>query len=145
MATLNSKEKAVMKAVYTAVGSKNSAILSIDEIWDKIGYKKYPKFYHKKKNDENAVVGKAFISDKPIEKESIRDILYLLEYAQYLELTRATEAGAEVFVINLLDKGKNFERDERDRKKSIITIIVRTVALAVLSFVVGLVLKLIFY
>jgi hypothetical protein len=65
----------------------------------------------------------------------------VLAYAEYFELISAKDSDREVFVINMSDKGKNFARDEHDRKKGIYLIITRTVALAVLSFLVSMILR----
>lgn len=141
MATINRKERIVMHAIYDCIAGRESALLSIDEIYSRINTRKYIKFLHKKNNYEQAEIGKIFVTDKPIKKDDIKDILFVLAYAQYFELTSAKDSDREVFVINMSDKGKNFLRDEHDRRKSIFLIITRTVALAVLSFLVTMILK----
>ena len=141
MATINKKERIVMQAIYDCIAGRESALLGIDEIYAKINTRKYIKFLHKKTNYEQAGIGKIFVTDKPIKKDDIKDILFVLAYAQYFELTSAKDSDREVFVINMSDKGKNFLRDEHDRRKSIFLIITRTVALAVLSFLVTMILK----
>ncbi|HEY8390077.1 MAG TPA: hypothetical protein VIL26_03905 [Clostridia bacterium] len=141
MATINFRERIVMRAIYEAMQGRDSALLKIDEIYSKINPRKYIKFLKKETNYEEAEVGKFFVKDKPIKKEDIKDILYVLEYAQYFNLTTAKDSDQEVFVIDMLDKGKNFLRDEKDKRKSIYLIIARTVALAVLSFLVSMILK----
>ena len=141
MATINRKERIVMRAIYDCMMGQDSALLSIDEIYSKVNTRRYIKFLKKKTNYDQAEVGKFFVKDKPIPKDDIKDILYVLAYAQYFELTSAKDSDREVFVINMSDKGKNFLRDERDRRKSIYLIITRTVALAVLSFLVTMILR----
>ena len=49
-----------------------------------------------------------------------------------------------IYCINICSKGKSFTREEHNIKKSWTTAVVRTVLLAILSFVVGLILKAIF-
>lgn len=141
MATINRKERIVMHAIYDLMQGKDSAILSIDQIYSNIKVKKYIKFLRKKTNLPEAEVGKFFVKDKPMAQDSINDILYVLSYAEYFELTTAMDKDKQVYVIDMKDKGKNFLRDERDRKKNIWLLISRTVALAVLSFLVSMILR----
>ncbi|HEY8419394.1 MAG TPA: hypothetical protein VIL03_03060 [Clostridia bacterium] len=141
MATINRKERLVMRAIYDLMQGKDSSILSAEQIYANIKEKKYIKFFRKKTNLPDAIKGKFFVKDKPISQDSIKDIVYVLNYAEYFDLTTAMDKDKEVFVIDLKDKGKNFLRDERDRKKNIMLLITRTVALAVLSFLVTMILK----
>lgn len=145
MATINMKERIVMRAVYEMVNNKDSALIEIEQIWERIRTRKYLKFLRKKTKWDNAQTGKLFVIDKPIEKNKIRDILFVLAYAEYFTITSAQNKGKEVFVIDMTEKGKNFLRDERDRRKNIILIISRTIALAVLGSLVTFILKLIIY
>ncbi|HEY8443989.1 MAG TPA: hypothetical protein VIL24_04245 [Clostridia bacterium] len=141
MATINRKERMVMRAIYDLMQGKDSAILSAEQIYSNIKEKKYIKFFRKKTNLPDAQKGKFFVKDKPISQDSIKDIVYVLNYAEYFDLTTAMDKDKEVYVIDLKDKGKNFLRDERDRKKHIMLLITRTVALAVLSFLVTMLLR----
>ncbi|HHW90326.1 MAG TPA: hypothetical protein GX745_05445 [Clostridiales bacterium] len=141
MATINRKERLVMRAIYDLAQGKDSALLSDEQIYSKIKPKNYIKFFKKKTNSQDAQAGKFLIKDKPITQDSIKDIVYVLSYAGYFELTTAMDKDKPVYVIDMTDKGKNFLRDERDRKKNIYLLISRTVALAVLSFLVTMILK----
>ncbi|HEY8424313.1 MAG TPA: hypothetical protein VIL23_06140 [Clostridia bacterium] len=141
MATINHRERIVMRAIYDLMQGRDSALLSDEQIYSAIKEKKYIKFFRKKTNVSDAQAGKFFVKDKPISIDCIKDIMYVLNYAEYFDLTTAMDKGKEVYVIDMKEKGKNFLRDERDRKKHIVFLISRTIALAVLSFLVSMILK----
>lgn len=179
MALITGSERHIMRAVYSLVGAKSSGLITVDEIWTRLPYKRYVKWLHRTANAPDAVTGKVFVKDKPVSKSKIKEILYSLSYAEYFELTAAagktilepTPSSAkrrrkikgvvdseetlapepvaergdrEVFVVSLKDRGKNFPREEKDRVKGLVLKVVSTVAFAVLSLVVTMILRAIF-
>ena len=62
----------------------------------------------------------------------------------YINLVNSDKNGELIYCISILPKGKSFYREEHNFKKSWVSAVVRTVLLAILSFVVGIILKLIF-
>ena len=67
-----------------------------------------------------------------------------LSQENYISVVNSDKNGKLVYCISVLVKGKAFIREQENAKKNLTIMIVRTVALAVLSFVVGIILKAIF-
>ncbi len=67
-----------------------------------------------------------------------------LQLDGYLEYIVSNTKGKQVYCFTLKQKGEAFLREEQNYKKTNTKLIVRTVLLAVLSFIVGIVLKAIF-
>lgn len=74
----------------------------------------------------------------------IQGVLEGLAQEEYINLVNSDKNGELIYCITILQKGKAFVREQKNIKKTWSTAIVRTVLLAVLSFVVGLILKAIF-
>jgi hypothetical protein len=74
----------------------------------------------------------------------LQGLLEGLAQENYIGLVNSDKNGELIYCINICSKGKSFIREEHNIKKSWTTAIIRTVLLAILSFVVGLILKAIF-
>lgn len=74
----------------------------------------------------------------------IQALLEGLAQENYINLVNSDKNGELIYCITILDKGKAFNREQKNIKKSWSANIIRTVLLAILSFVVGLILKAIF-
>ena len=79
-----------------------------------------------------------------INQIEVQALLEGLVQENYINLVNSDKNGELVYCISILPKGKSFHRDQHNIKKSWMVAVVRTVALAVLSFVVGIILKAIF-
>lgn len=88
---------------------------------------------------EHALAPKYNINDN--ETQALLDGLV---QENYINLVNSDKNGELIYCISILPKGKSFYREQHNVKKSWITAVVRTVLLAILSFVVGIILKLIF-
>ena len=62
----------------------------------------------------------------------------------YINLVNSDKNGELIYCISILPKGKSFHREQHNIKKSWVSAVLKTVLLAILSFVVGLILKAIF-
>lgn len=82
--------------------------------------------------------------DKNITLKTIDDIMCDLNFDGYFDLVYSDKHGEMVYCISLTEKGKGFERNRKVFKRNIVFRIGLTVALAFLSFIVGLILKAIF-
>jgi len=67
-----------------------------------------------------------------------------LSQENYINVVNSDKQGNLIYCITILNKGKGFVREEANAKKGLATAIVRTILLAILSFVVGIILKNIF-
>jgi len=132
---LSNNERAVMRAVYELAKKKGSELMTLEDIYVKV---KPVRRVH-----ILGIFKGAFITvENPIEnEEEVRKILTTLENQEYIELTEARKKDGEVFVVNLLNKGYNFPREEKDRVKFLKLWAVRIVAGAVASFIIGAILK----
>ncbi len=117
---LNKREEEVMNAVYTLSGGKENLLVSPQEILallpPKGGY----------------------------DEERLERVLRALEMDGYFQLTPSERKGEKMYVIHMLASGLAFKRSNAQRKRSFYVRIGITVAMAVLSFVIGVVLKIIF-
>lgn len=117
---LNKKEKCVMQYLFKSCKGKNSCLVSIIDVANGV----YPKY------DLNEV--------------EIRDALDNLILEKYITVVDTIKKGTAYFCISLTNKGGGFEREIKNKKISIRLLIIRTVLLACLSFIIGLILKAIF-
>ncbi len=117
---LNRKEEEVMNAVFTLAGGKESFLVSPQEIMallpPKAGY----------------------------DEERLECVLRALELDGYFQLTPSERKGEKTYVIHLLGEGLAYKRSGAQRKRALYMRIGLTVAFAVLSFAVGMILKAIF-
>lgn len=117
---LNKKEKLVMTYIFNKCEGKESILISPDELLN----------FANSKYDLT-------ISD-------INEIVDALVLENYITMILSDKKGKSIFCISLEKKGESFLRDLANSKKKISLLIIRTVLLAILSFVVGLILKAIF-
>ena len=71
----------------------------------------------------------------------IEALLDGLSQENYISVVNSDKKGKLIYCITILSKGKSFFREEKNEKKSVANAVIRTVLLAVLSFIVGLILK----
>lgn len=117
---LSKKEKILLNFILDVAREKESCLLSPDELIHAMETK---------------------YSCNQIEIESF---LEGLAQENYISVVNSDKKGKLVYCITILTKGKSFLREEKNAKKGIAKAIIRTVLLAVLSFIVGIILKAIF-
>lgn len=117
---LNKREDEVMNAVFTLANGKDNYLVSPYEILavlpPKAGY----------------------------DEEKLEGVLRALELDGYFELILSDRKGEKMYVIHLKEAGLAYKRTDSQRKRGLYVKLGITVATAVLSFVIGLVLKAIF-
>lgn len=113
---LNKKEVAVMRAVYDACKRKNDSCIITDEFIIQSSPEKFK-----------------------LNPTQVDTILRQLEYDGYFECTKSDRDGKTVNVITLKPKGKAFEREMVQRKRSLINAMIMRVGMAALGAVVALV------
>ena len=117
---LNKKEKLAMAYIYEKCEGKESVLITPDELLNCLN----------SKYDLTAV--------------DVTEIVNALVLEGYITMILSDKKGKPIYCISLEKKGESFIRDLVNNKKKITLLIVRTVLLAILSFVVGLILKAIF-
>ena len=118
---LTFKEKYVMEYVYQKCQGKKSCLISPREII-------------------------SFTADKyVISTEELEKIMTNLSYDNYIELFKSDKKGNPVFCVSLKLKGEGFHRELTNNKRNWIFWIGRTAILAVISTLVGYLIKLIFF
>ena len=118
---LSKKEKMILQYILNQSGNKDTCLLLPIDI-------------------EHAVEPKYRINQ--IEAQALLDGLV---QENYINLVNSDKNGELIYCISILPKGKSFHREQHNVKKSWINAVVRTVLLAILSFVVGVILKAIFF
>ena len=117
---LSKKEKLIMQYILKMSVNKDTCLLSPIDI-------------------EHAVEPKYTINQ--IEAQAL---LEGLVQENYITLVNSDKNGELIYCISILPKGKSFYREQKNIKKSWVGAVVKTVLLAILSFFVGVILKLIF-
>ena len=117
---LSKKEKLIMQYILNVSASKDTCLLLPIDV-------------------QHAVEPKYTINQ--IEVQALLDGLV---QENYISLVNSDKNGELIYCITILPKGKAFVREQKDIKKSWSTAIIRTILLAVLSFIVGLILRAIF-
>ena len=79
-----------------------------------------------------------------INEIEIQAILDGLSQENYITVVNSDKNGELIYCITILPKGRAFNREQRNIKKTWSVAVFRTIILAVISFVVGLILKSIF-
>lgn len=79
-----------------------------------------------------------------INQIELQGILDGLVQDNYINLVNSDKNGELIYCISILPKGKSFYREQKHAKQTWVGAVVRTVLLAILSFVVGIILKAIF-
>ena len=116
---LSGNEKKVMTAVYKMCSRKNPLLVS-----------------HK---DLKSVANLTNIKSEEIEK-----IIENLANDGYFDLIFTERHGETIFCITLLKKGKAYQRRIKEFRRNLVFRIVLSAGLAVMSFIIGLILKAIF-
>lgn len=117
---LNKKEKAVFFAILEFLDQKKTCLVTLDQLLEKI--------------DEKF----------KLNSESLETILNELSIDGYIDYVVSVSKDKTYYCITLQKKGTGFYREEQQNKRSIINRVFITVALAILSFTVTLILKSIF-
>jgi DNA-binding MarR family transcriptional regulator len=118
---LTRKEKKIMQYILKESGNRDTCLLLPLDIQHALA----PKF-----------------SVNSIELQALLDGLV---QENYINLVNSDKNGELIYCVNILPKGKSFHREQKNIKKSWVGAVVRTVLLAILSFVVGILLKAIFF
>lgn len=118
---LTNREKAVMQYIYEMGISKGTCLLSPNDI-------------------NHALLPKYDLTNVEIE-----EIIQALVLENYITMVYTEKKGKMVYCITLNPKGNSFQRENVNQRKKIWLRILQTVLLAILSFIVGVILKAIFY
>ena len=117
---LSKREDEVMNAVFTLANGKESFLVAPCEIL-------------------------ALLSPKSgYDEEKLERVLRALELDGYFELTLSERKGEKTYVIHLRADGLAYKRTDVQRKRGLMIKIAITVGCAVLSFLIGVLLKAIF-
>lgn len=84
------------------------------------------------------------INDQKISQNRLEKVMTELSQDGYFELVYSNRKGEEVYCITLTLKGRGFLREQKKFKRNVLFRVGFTVVLAVLSFIIGLILKAIF-
>ena len=118
---LTFKEKYVMEYVYQKCQGKKSCLISPREII-------------------------SFVADKyVITIDELEKIMTNLSYDNYIELFKSDKRGNPVFCVSLKLKGEGFHRELTNNKRNLWWVIGRTCILAVISALIGGLIKIIFF
>ena len=118
---LTFKEKYVMEYVYQKCQGKKSCLISPREII-------------------------SFVADKyVISTEELEKIMTNLSYDNYIELFKSDKKGMPVFCVTLKLKGEGFHRELSNNKRTIWWTVGRTCILAIVSALIGGLIKIIFF
>ena len=117
---LNKREDEVMNAVFTLANGKENFLVSPCEILALLPPK------------------------EEWTEESLERVLRALELDGYFELTPSERKGEKMYVIHLHAFGLAYKRTDVQRKRGLAIKIAITVGCAVLSFLIGVILKAIF-
>ena len=79
-----------------------------------------------------------------LSQAEIKELVDNLVLDGYITMILSDKKGKPIYCISLDKKGESYERDRQNEKKNLAKLIVRTILLAVLSTLVGVLLKLIF-
>lgn len=115
------KEKAVMRLIFSKCENKEkTCLMSPLEISNGV----FPKY--------------------EIDEVEIEEIIESLKLDNYITVVDSERKGKKVYCITLKSKGESFEREISNNRKSLLYKLATTVILAVVSFVIGLLLKALF-
>lgn len=113
---LSRRENKIMKIIYDKCSQKGTCLVSCDELINSI----YP---------------------TEINEKEIQEILENLVLEEYISLIITEKNKKKTFCISLKERGEAFLREKQNKKKSWVVAITRTIILACISFVVGIILK----
>lgn len=84
------------------------------------------------------------VGEKDVTQSALEKILTDLNLDGYFDLVYSDRRGETVYCIALTEKGKGYARNRKVFKRNLLFRVGLTVALAFLSFIIGLILKAIF-
>ena len=116
---LNKIDKTVMSYIYKKSVNKGTSLISPQELL-------------------------ANLNNTVISPEQLSIAINNLQLDGYIDYVVSNTKGKQVYCFTLKQKGEAFLREEENAKKTNIKLIVRTILLAILSFIVGIILKSIF-
>ena len=117
---LNRREEEVMNAVYTLANGKESFLVSPAEIVALLPPK------------------------QEYDEERLESVLHALELDGYFELISSDRKGEKMYVVHMKTAGAAYKRSDSQRKRGLYIKLGVTVATALLSFAIGMILKAIF-
>jgi hypothetical protein len=117
---LNKKEKKVMDFLFLKCKNKDSCLISPEEI-------------------DNYLM-----TNYEVTTQGVDQIINGLVLDNYIDVVHSDNKGKLIYCISLKTKGQAYERDKISSKKRLFLVIFRTVILACVSFIVGLILKALF-
>lgn len=117
---LSKKERKTMSYLHSMCKNKESCLISPQEIANHL----MPKF--------------------EINSIEVDQIINSLVLDNYIEVIHSDSKGKPIYVVSLKQKGSSFERERKHNRQKNYLIVFRTIILAVVSFVVGIILKAIF-
>ncbi|MCQ2399165.1 MAG: hypothetical protein MJ072_01510, partial [Clostridia bacterium] len=79
-----------------------------------------------------------------LSEEEISKIVDDLGYDGYLGVIYSDRKGEKVFCLSLTAKGLRYERERKNAKKSLLIKLMTTVCFALLSFIIGIILRSVF-
>ena len=118
---LNQKEKLLMKYFNENCYEKSTKLFSSDEL---------VKFITEKK--------------QILSLTELDNIMNYLQKENYIDFVASDSKKGVMYCVSLKQKGKLFKKDLENEKKQARMLIARTIGLAILSFLVGIILKAIF-
>ena len=86
----------------------------------------------------------AFEPKYVVNEIEIQALLDGLSQENYITVVNSDKNGELIYCITILSKGKAFTREQKNIKKTWSVALIRTIILAIVSFVVGIILKAIF-
>ncbi len=117
---LTFKEKYVMEYVYEKCQGKKSCLISPREII-------------------------SFTADKyVIQPDELERIMTNLSYDNYIELFKSDKKGSPVYCVSLKIKGEGFHRELTNNKRNLLLLLGRTCILAIISGIIGVLIRFIF-
>ena len=118
---LSRKEKYIMEYLYQRCTGKNSCLINPREII-------------------------TFASDRYImHQPEVEKIVTNLVYDNYIDVAKSDKKGEMVYCVSLKLKGQGFHRELDNNKRTIMSAVGRTVLLAILSFLITWILKVLIF
>ncbi len=87
----------------------------------------------------------SFTADRyVIQPDELERIMTNLSYDNYIELFKSDKKGSPVYCVSLKIKGEGFHRELTNNKRNLLLLLGRTCILAVISGIIGVLIRLIF-
>ena len=116
---LSKKEKKVMSAIYQLASNKEALLITPTDV-------------------------RSIVGVEVVKKQEVESIVNDLKGDGYFDLIYSDRHGETVYCISLTAKGRGFLRESKLVKRNLLFRLFVTVALAVVSFIVGLILRAVF-